>query len=436
MKLIDKEKLNEIRTSVDIVDVISSYIPLAPKGKNFFGVCPFHDDKNPSMSVSKEKQIYTCFSCGATGNVFKFIEDYENVSFIEAVKIAADKAGIVINISSQKNNFETKYHNLYEMYNISNKIYQNNINTEKGSKAKEYLINRHINDEIIHKFQIGYALKDHDLLYKMFNKKGFNEKEMLTSGLINKNDYGYNDLFYNRIMFPLYDLNGQVVGYSGRIFDTVDSSKYVNTKETVIFKKGELLYNYHRAREVCKKTKTVIVVEGFMDVIRASTIGLDNVVASMGTAITKNQALLLKKLAPSIILCFDGDKAGLKATIACMNELANIGVMPSIVRLKDNLDPDEFICKYGKQAFLDVLDNPINMIDFKIECLKENKNLNNSSELATYINEIINELNKIDDDILKEITLKKISDETGLELDLLKSKIKKKKKKISLKKQR
>lgn len=434
MKIIDEEKLNEIRTSVDIVDIIGSYLPLAPKGKNFFGVCPFHDDKNPSMSVSREKQIYTCFSCGATGNVFKFVMDYENISFLEAVKIIADASGIVLDITNHKSNFEVKYHDLYEMYNISKKFYQNNINTESGKKAKEYLAKRNINDEIIHKFEIGYALKEHDLLYKMFQKKGFETRDMLNSGLINKNDYGYNDLFYNRIMFPLYNLNGQVVGYSGRIFDNDDTAKYVNTKETVIFKKGELLYNYHRAKEAVKKTKSVIVMEGFMDVIRASSIGLDNVVASMGTAITKNQALLLKKLAPTIILCFDGDQAGLKATIACMNELVNIGVIPQIIRLKDNLDPDEFISKYGKDAFLEILDNPTNMIDFKIECLKNDKNLNNSSELANYVNEIIGELNKINDDVLKEITLKKISNETGLELDFLKSKITKRKSKTLVKK--
>ena len=427
MKTIDDEKINEIRNAVDIVDIISGYIPLAPKGKNFFGVCPFHDDTNPSMSVSRERQIYTCFSCGATGNVFKFVMDYENISFVEAVKVLADKAGIVLDIKKVQNGFVTKYHDLYQMYEISKKLYQNNLNTDMGKKAKNYLYKRNIDDEIIKKFEIGYALKEQEFLYKVFQKKGFSPKDMVSSGLINQSQHGFNDVYYNRIIFPLYDLKGQVVGYSGRIFDSDDTAKYVNTKETPIFKKGELLYNYHRAKDACKKSKKVIVMEGFMDVIRASTIGIDYAIASMGTAITKNQALLIKKLAPSVILCFDGDQAGLKATISCLNELTAIGVNPQIIRLKENLDPDEFITKYGKEAFMDLVENPTNMIDFKLECLKSNKNLNNTNDMAEYVNDVIDELNKIDDDVLKEITLKKISEESGLEIDFLKGKIKKKK---------
>ena len=433
MKAISNEKLNEIRSSVDIVDIISSYIPLTARGKNYFGVCPFHDDTNPSMSVSKEKQIYTCFSCGATGNVFKFVMDYENISFIEAVKKVALKAGIVLNIS---NNFKpiNKYQNLYDIFNISKKIYQNNLNSQIGLTAKEYLKKRNIDESLIKKFEIGLSLKNHKFLYNILNKKEINHQDMISTGLINKNDYGYNDVYYNRIMFPLYNLNGQVVAYSGRIYDESDDSKYINTKETVIFKKGELLYNYHRAKEACKKAKKLIVVEGFMDVIRLSSIGIDNVVATMGTAVTKTQALLFKRLSSEIILCFDGDKAGLKATISCMDELMEIGVIPKIIRLKDNLDPDEFIIKYGKKVFQELIDNPINSIDFKLECYKNEKDLNSSVDTAMYVNEVIKELNKIDDDVLKEITLKKVSSETGLEIEFLKDKIIKKEKKPDIKK--
>ena len=423
MPMLTNEKINEIRNSVDIVDVISSYVSLTPRGKNYFGICPFHDDNNPSMSVSKEKQIYTCFSCGATGNVFKFIQDYENVDFIEAVKIIADKGNIELNLKSPLK-VTNKYNNLYEMYNISKKLYQNNLNTKDGEKAKKYLLDRKIDEETIKKFEIGYAVKNNSLLFNIFKKKNYSLKDMLDSGLINQNKNTYNDVYYNRIIFPLYNLQGQVVAYSGRIYETEDTSKYINTKETPIFKKGELLYNYFRAKEAVKKQKKVIIVEGFMDVIRLSTIGLDNVVASMGTAITKEHALLLRKLSSNIVLCFDGDNAGLKATLACMDELEKLGIKPTIIRLKEDLDPDEYILKYGKDSFLSLLDNPVDMLDFKLEHLKNNRNLNNSTELSDYVNDVIKEINKIDDDILKKVALNKISKETGLEVAFLEGKIK------------
>ncbi|MEG2311581.1 MAG: DNA primase [Bacilli bacterium] len=421
MSLIDNEKITQIRTSVDIIDVIASYISLEPKGKNFFGICPFHDDKNPSMSVSKEKQIYTCFSCGATGNVYKFLMDYDNITFIEAVKKVASMAGINLNIAT--NNFSNKFQTLYDIYNLSNKFYQNNLQTDYGRAAKEYLEKRGITKQVIKRFSIGFALKDKSLLYNMLKSKGFKENDILVSGLVNKNEYGYHDVYHGRIMFPLHDLNGKIVGYSGRIIDKNDTAKYINTKETPIFKKGELLYNYHQAKEAVKKANEIIVVEGFMDVIKCSTIGIDNVIATMGTAVTKGQAMAIKKLSSNVIICFDGDQAGLKATISLTTELAKVNIVPRIIRLKDNLDPDEYITKYNHDAFLNEINNSVNMIDFKIACLKQNKNLESSTDMAAYVNSIIDFINKIDDDILREITLKKLSDETKLDIKILQKKI-------------
>ncbi|MEG0026174.1 MAG: DNA primase [Bacilli bacterium] len=421
MSLIDNEKITQIRTSVDIIDVIASYISLEPKGKNFFGICPFHDDKNPSMSVSKEKQIYTCFSCGATGNVYKFLMDYDNITFIEAVKKVASMAGINLNIAT--NNFSNKFQTLYDIYNLSNKFYQNNLQTDYGRAAKEYLEKRGITKQVIKRFNIGFALKDKSLLYNMLKSKGFKENDILVSGLVNKNEYGYHDVYHGRIMFPLHDLNGKIVGYSGRIIDKNDTAKYINTKETPIFKKGELLYNYHQAKEAVKKANEIIVVEGFMDVIKCSTIGIDNVIATMGTAVTKGQAMAIKKLSSNVIICFDGDQAGLKATISLTTELAKVNIVPRIIRLKDNLDPDEYITKYNHDAFLNEINNSVNMIDFKIACLKQNKNLESSTDMAAYVNSIIDFINKIDDDILREITLKKLSDETKLDIKILQKKI-------------
>lgn len=427
MNKLSQEKLNEIRNSVNIVNVISSYINLIPKGKNYFGICPFHDDNNPSMSVSEDKQIYKCFSCGATGTVFKFIMDYENITFNEAVKKVADIGGIKVNIGYKpKIKEESKQ---YEIYDLSLKYYINNINTAKGKEAREYLKKRNISEEIIKEFQIGLSLNKSNTLANILTKK-YPETELLKSGLIGKNDYGYYDLFYERIMFPLYNLNGKVVAYSGRIYNKEDNSKYFNTRETEIFKKGELLYNYHRAKDIARRKNQIIITEGFMDVIRLYAVDIKNVIATMGTAVTNIQANLIKKMAKEIILCFDGDEAGEKATKSCIEELNKIGVTPKIVRLEENLDPDEYIQKYGKEAFQRKIDNPINVMDFELTYLKKGKDLTSAEDTAKYINEIIKEINKIDDEILKETTIKKIVEETKIDEYIIRKHLKEKPKKI------
>ena len=422
MDMLTNDEINNIRNSVDIVDVISKYIPLTQKGKNYFGICPFHDDHSPSMSVSKEKQIYTCFTCGATGNVFKFIMDYENISFKESIKTIASIAGIKVNLGNIKEKILPNKE-LYDIYETSVKFYQNNINTINGKKAKEYLNSREINEDIIKEFQIGLSLKENDLLTKLLINKDYKKENLLKSGLIIKNDTGYVDIYYNRIMFPLTDIQGRVVGYSGRVYNGEKDSKYINTKETDIFKKGELLYNYYRAKDECRNKNQVIIVEGFMDVIRLYTVGITNVVATMGTAITKNHANLIRRMANEIILCFDGDKAGEKATVSCIEELGNLGIIPKVIRLEEDLDPDDYIRKYGKDKFLSKLSHPMNIMDFKLSYLKKGKDFDNNIELANYINGVIEEVNKIDDSILKEVTLKKLSEETKIDMDLLKSKL-------------
>jgi len=431
--MIDNNILNEIRNNLDIVDVISNYLPLTSKGKNYFGVCPFHDDHSPSMSVSKEKQIYTCFSCGATGNVFKFIQDYENISFIEAVKKCADMASISINVGQAKK--VNKHQDLYDIYELSQKFYLNNINTEIGKKAKNYLHDRKLDDNIIKEFGIGLSLNEKDMLTKLLKSKKYDDKTLIRSGLVNENNYMLNDVYRNRIMFPLYDLNGKVIGYNGRVYNGETENKYVNSKETDIFKKRELLYNYHRAKDECRRKKSVIIMEGPMDVIRAYTAGVKNCVATLGTAFGKEQAMLIRKLSINVILCFDGDDAGLKATKSAIEELTKLGIEPKIVRLENNSDPDEYIIKNGSDSFKAKIENPMNIMEFKESLLKKEYNLKNTEELASYINTMISEINKIDDDILREISINKLSKETDIDINLLKSKlIKKEPVKIEVKK--
>ena len=423
MSRINSDMLTKIKESVNIVDVISEYISLTPRGKNYFGICPFHDDNNPSMSVSQEKGIYKCFSCGATGNVFKFVQDFEKISFKEAVAIVAKKAGIEIDIGTIKKS--QTYPKLHEIYNLSLKFYTNNINTKEGKEAKEYLKKRSIDDKLIKEFQIGLSLSNK--LSDILNKK-YEKSDILKTGLVYETNYGYNDLYHDRIMFPLYDLNGNVVAYSGRKYhqkdlDNNELPKYINTKETEIFKKGELLYNYHNAKNIARQKNQIIVMEGFMDVIRAHSIDIKNTIATMGTAVTSYQANLIKKMAKEIILCFDGDEAGNKATLACGDELIKLGISPKVIRLEENLDPDEYILKKGEKAFKLKIENATSFVSFKLANIKNKYKLSDPDELANYINEIINELNKIDDDILKNILIKQIVKDVDIDESLINNKL-------------
>ena len=432
--LLSEEKINEIRSSVDIVEVIGEYIPLTGKGKNFFCVCPFHDDHSPSMSISKDRQIYKCFSCGAGGNVFTFVKNYENISFIEAVKKMAVKAGIFLDINTKEIKKNDKYQKYYDMYDIALKFYTNNINTKEGVEAKKYLEKRGIDNDIIKHFKIGLSLKNTTLLTGMLEKKGYTKKELLDYGLATSKNNDIYDIYYNRIMFPLFNLEGKIVGFSGRVYDQNTNFKYINTKETEIFKKGENLYNYHIAKNVARNQGTIIVVEGFMDVIRLYKIGIENVVATMGTNVTKEQLLLIKKMAKEIILMFDGDSAGKKAAFQVSTELTNSGIDPKIVILEDNLDPDEYILKNGKEKMLFHLEHPMNVMDFKLEYLKQDKDINSADGLSDYIHSMIDELNKITDPILRESTIIKLSNQTGFDIEFIKNELKEINKKQELKK--
>ena len=397
---------NTIRNKVDIVDVIGERIPLVARGKNFFGVCPFHDDTNPSMCVSREKQIYTCFSCHATGNVYTFLMNYEHIDFREALKYLGDKVGVDTG-SVRVTKKTTKYDKLYEAYNLSLKYFQNNLNSGIGKTAKEYLKNRSIDDKIIKEFEVGLSLENRDDLTKLLMSKEYDLVTLNKIGLSSDDHDIYND----RIMFPLYDVNGRVVGFSGRIYKDNGQNKYLNTKETEIFKKGEMLYHYHIAREECREKKSVIVMEGFMDVIRASTIGIKNTVALMGTALTKEQIALLKRLSNNIILCLDGDSPGQKATIAIGDHLLEQGLEVKVITLPDPDDPDTYILNNGKDKFLGLVENALNFSDFKMQKMKEAVDFRSEEETSAYINNVIKETAKIDDAIRREVILKRVAKE-------------------------
>lgn len=426
MAYISNEIINEIRNKTDIVDVVSRYINLTKRGKNYIGVCPFHDDHSPSMSVSPEKQIFTCFSCGASGNVFTFVSDFEKISFTEAVKLLGEKVGINIG-----NNVITKKEkdDYLDIYNLTSKFYQNSLFTSLGKNAIEYLENRKIDKDTIKKFGIGLSIQKVSLTDYLKSKK-YSPQKLIDIGLTNENG---NDIFINRIMFPIHDLSGNVVAFSGRIYNTKDNSKYINTKETDKFKKGKILYNYHIAREYLKKNDSVILMEGQMDVIRSSTVGINNCIATMGTALTKDHRSVLKNMTNNIVLCFDGDAAGEKATNAAIELLEDTGINIRVVRLPNNMDPDEYILKEGADSFKEQIKNATSLVDYKMEILKKNKNLNDIKDISAYLNSAIKELVNINDDIAVELNLKKLSTNFNVDYDTLKNKydnIKDKKKEV------
>lgn len=416
---ISNEEIKNIQNSANIAEIISSYISLEKKGKNYFGVCPFHDDHNPSMSVNVEKGIFTCFVCHKTGTVFTFVQDYLNIPFLEAVKVVADKIGITLSAGYKT---VSKYDKHYEALDLAIKFYQNNLRSSEGTEAREYLNKRGINDEIIDEFNIGFAPKNYDTIVKLLTSKGFDENTLLETGLINRNNTLY-DIFRDRITFPIHNARGNPVGFSARIYKNIDEAKYVNTKETVIFKKGEILFNYHRAQNEARRLKYLVVVEGQMDAIRLYASGIKNVVATMGTALTSYHADLLKKTNVKIILCMDNDAAGEMATLKNGEILESVGCDLSVLRITDAKDPDEYILKHSKEEFIDALDHATTFFDFKMKLLKKDKNLNKVDDVSKYINQVIKELNKSSDEVLIDLIVNKLVEEFNIDKNVLLNKI-------------
>lgn len=435
MAVLSNEEINEIQNQANIVDIIGSYISLEKKGNNYFGICPFHDDHNPSMSVNEEKKIFTCFVCHKSGNVFNFVQDFENISFIEAVKVVAEKIGVTLSKGIQ---VTSKYDKHYEAMSLAVKFYQNHLRSKEGLVAKKYLQERNISEEIIDEFEIGLS-PNNDSLSTLLINKGMDENILLDTGLSNISNKLY-DVFKNRITFPIHNASGKHVGISARIYQQSDDAKYVNTKETVIFKKGEILFNYHRAINEAKKCKKLIIVEGQMDAIRVYSSGIKNVVATMGTALTKDHLKLLKKLNVKIILCMDNDQAGELATIKNGEKLNEADIETYVLRISGAKDPDEYLTKNSKEEFQDAIDNAVTFFDFKLNYLKKNKNFDKVDDVSSYINSILDELSKCKDEVLVDLTINKLVSEYGIDKNVLLNKVikvdktKKNVSKISIKK--
>lgn len=422
MPMISESKINEIRESADIVDIIKNYIPLELKGKNYFGVCPFHQDHSPSMSVSKEKQMYKCFSCGAAGNVFTFVSNYENITFIEAVVKVAGILGISVGDYTTTKPKE-KYEWEYNAMDLALKFYQNTLRTKDGGAAREYLLKRGLNEEMQKVFDIGLSTTS-DKLYPFLKQKGMDEKFILDLGLITQEEGSIKDTFKDRILFPIHDAKGHVVGFTGRVYKGDYKPKYLNSKENHIFKKGNILFNYHRARDAIRTTKEVVIVEGNMDAIRMYVSGIKNTIALMGVSLTKEQIDLIRNLHATVILMLDNDEAGRTATLTNGEALESAGITCKVVRLSGEKDPDEYILKNGVQQMITNIAHAKSYLEFKIKALKDNKDLTDATVLSSYIKSVLKSISD-KDAITKEVTINKLVEDYKLDKDLLNNELKK-----------
>ncbi|MDD4388350.1 MAG: DNA primase [Bacilli bacterium] len=420
--LIPTETIQKIRDEADIVEVIGEQVKLNKKGANYVGLCPFHNDTNPSLTVSPSKRIFTCFSCGATGNVITFVQNFEKVSFVEAVSRLAQKVGIPLEIGTagSKSQILKKYYDLLEKATNFYQFYL--YNTTEGQEALKYLYKRGLNDKIIKRFRIGLAPRDRDLLYRALLQEKFQPLDMIEAGLV-RSGKNYYDVFRNRIVFPLEDTTGNIVGFSGRIYYVADTeAKYLNSSENAVFKKGQILYNFEQARNEIRGADSVFIFEGFMDVIAAHRAGIDNALAIMGTALTEHQIQAIKRLTENVTLCFDGDSAGCEATKKGIYLMNNAGINCKAILMPEKYDPDDYINEFGGDKLAEYLVNkPLNGIDYLYMVEKRQLNQEDITSIEEFKNNVFRHLNFFNSNVINEIYLKKMAEDLNVQVKSLHS---------------
>ena len=405
------EIIDDVRQSNDIVDVISQYVRLKRSGRNYFGLCPFHNEKSPSFSVSPEKQIFHCFGCGVGGNVFTFLTKIEGINFVEAVQLLAERANIQLptlenNVDSAKEALKAK---VYKVNEFTAKYYHENLYRPESKMAQEYIKKRKLSNETLKAFQIGFSGK-FDELYRELKKQGFEDREILESGLVNKNERGqYIDRYRNRLMFPICDARGRVIAFGGRVLDD-SKPKYINSPENIVYSKGRHLYGLNVAKKYDIK-KRLLIVEGYMDVVSLHQRDIHNVVASLGTALTQQQGYLLRNNTEQIILSYDSDEAGQTAKVRAMEILQNMGCDIRVLQMEGAKDPDEYVIKYGNARFQNLVDKAISVIEFKVKILRQSLNLESTNDKIKFLNEIAKLISKIDNSMEREVYIEKIAKE-------------------------
>ena len=421
MARLSQEKIDEIRQSVDIVDVMGQYLELHKKGKNYMAICPFHDDNHPSLSISQSRQIYKCFVCGNGGNVFTFIQEYLKVPFVESVMKVAEFGHVDMSgysLEKRVVKVDEALAPLYDMHAFALKLYMYYLYTQSGKQALDYLRHRGFDDDLIKMFGIGYA-PEKSILHERFQKEGYTEVAQVKSGLVLENERHY-DRFHDRVMFPLYDEFGKVVGFSGRVYKVQDkNSKYMNSPESDIFIKGKTLYNYHRAKEAVRQAGFVYINEGFMDVIAMHRAHHDNCIALMGTALTKDHLRMLKRMTRTIHLCLDGDMAGQAAAMKSSDLLTSQGFEVKIVLLPDGRDPDEILSTEGIEGLDAVLKDTLSPIDFMMAFECSRLDLRNYEDRKTLLVKACEKIAKIEDRIDRGHYIAKLSSLTDFPKEII-----------------
>ena len=403
-----EEIIEQVRQNNDIVDIISQYVHLTRKGRNYFGLCPFHNEKSPSFSVSPERQIFHCFGCGVGGNIYTFLMKIEGIGFKDAIEQLAEKANIQLPRieNPEEDRKEELKAKIYKINQFTAEFYHQNLYKPTAKNAQEYVKKRKLTQNTLETFKIGFSGK-YDELYKSLKSQGFGEKEILESGLVIKNDRGqFIDMYRNRFMIPICDVRGRVIAFGGRVLDD-SKPKYINSPENVVYSKGRHLFGLNVAKKDC--SKKLLIVEGYMDAISLYQRGITNVVAALGTALTEQQGWLLRKSTEQVILGFDADGAGQTAVARSMEILQKMGCDMRVLQIEGAKDPDEFVLKFGEGRFKLAMDNAISLVEFKVKNLSKNINLENASDKIKFLNEIAKILAKVDNTMEREIYIDKIA---------------------------
>ncbi|MFB5295436.1 DNA primase [Enterococcus faecalis] len=431
---IPQEVIEEVRHRTNIVDIIGQYVQLKKSGKNYMGLCPFHEERSPSFSVAEDKQIFHCFGCGKGGTVFNFLQEIEGISFPESVKRVADLEHLSVDFdwSEPREVADTpenqQRRSLLQLHSKAAELYHHIlVNTKIGEPALNYLLERGLTQELIETFQIGFAPQKRDFLSQVFKNEQLDETLFEPSGLFVQRDNGtFLDRFYQRIMFPINDPQGNVIAFSGRLLKTADfpgdeMPKYLNSPETTLFNKRETLFNFDKARKEIHKENTVLLFEGFMDVIAAWQSGVKSGVASMGTSLTNEQIRRLERVAKEVVICYDGDNAGVQATnraIQLLQENSHFDL--SIVSIPEKLDPDEYVRKYGAEAFQNLANHGRETVfSFKMNYHRLTRNMNNEKEQLDYVNELLRELTNVQSPLERDRYLNQIAQEFQLSVHSL-----------------
>lgn len=418
------ELIDEIKNNNDIVDVVSQYVHLKRSGRNYFGLCPFHNEKSPSFAVSPDKQIFHCFGCGVGGNVIHFISKIEGINFRESIELLAERANITLPKleSIGDNKTQELKDKIYQINKNAAYFYHENLYKPTAKAAQEYVKKRKLNNATLKEFLIGYSGNFNEL-YNFLKSKGFSDEAILASDLVNKNDRGqFIDRFRHRLMFPIQDVRGRIIAFGGRVLDD-SKPKYINSPENLVYSKGRHLFGLYNAKK--HDTKKILIVEGYMDVISLHQRGITNVVASLGTAMTEAQGRLLRRSSEQIILGYDADGAGQEAIVRGLDILKNLGCDVRVLQISGAKDPDEYVTKYGPERLKKCIDDAISLVEFKVRVLKRTLNLDNTADKIKFLNEVAKILARVENSMEQEIYIEKISKDYDISKEALYSEIKK-----------